>query len=61
MSKAYRKPNGEAIGTLLISIDDGFVEYVYRVRPRESMSISDVHDRICVAIRSRRMKGKIRR
>ena len=56
------KPNGEEIGVFKISIDDGYVEYTYRLRPRtKTDSINSVYERIRKAFFVKRVLGEIRR
>lgn len=55
------KPNGEPTGTFLLSIDDGYVEYTYRLPLRwKRASIDRVYQRIRKALRLREQKGWIR-
>jgi hypothetical protein len=48
----YLKPNGLPVGEYYISIDDGWVEYRYRVSPKDgsSLSIDDIAQRIYKAL-----------
>lgn len=56
------KPNGQPMGTFLLSIDDGFVEYVYPLRPRaKGVSIDCLHKRICKALGAKKCIGEIRK
>jgi predicted transcriptional regulator len=56
------KPNGLEIGTIVISIDDGFVEYAYQVKPKEDIncSIGEIHRLICRILGAEETKGEIR-
>lgn len=57
-----RKPNGEKMGNVLISIDDGFVEYTYRIKIGGDKTIHGTAEQIekifkkkmkCLGIRTR--------
>jgi hypothetical protein len=62
MSKQDIKPNGEPMGMFLISIDDGYVEYTYRLPLRmKRASIDKVYQRIRKAFRVREQIGQIRK
>jgi hypothetical protein len=55
------KPNGQPTGTFLLSIDDGYVEYVYVLPLRwKAANIDRVYQRIRKALRLREQTGKIR-
>ena len=60
MEKKILKPNGLDIGVFVISIDDGYVEYSYHIKPEESCSISEVHKCICCVLGAKKEEGKIR-
>ena len=56
-----KKPNGEPFGTFMISIDDGYVEYKYRLGVRfKHASIDKVWQRIRKQFRARDTVGEIR-
>ena len=54
------KPNGQPMGTWLISIDDGWVEYRYKVRVSKRMCIEEVYARIRKMLRCRKEQGELR-
>jgi hypothetical protein len=62
MKNKKLKPNKMPLGTFLISIDDGFVEYMYRVKPKKGsdLSINDIHKSICVILEAKSSRGKVR-
>jgi len=56
------KANGQPVGTFLVTIDDGFVEYTYPLRPRSKhWSIHKIYTKICKAFRVREEQGAIRK
>ena len=56
------KPNGQPSGTFLVTIDDGYVEYTYPLRPRsKSWSVHKIYTVIRKAFRVREEEGKIRK
>ena len=59
-TKTYTKPRGLKLGVFVISIDDGFVEYSYSVKPKDVGSINEIHKWICRVLGARKTKGKIR-
>ncbi len=60
MRDRRKKPNGVEIGTFFISIDDGFVEYQYKLRIPNSLSIALIHEKVCEVLLSKKFKGRIR-
>jgi len=55
------KPNSQPFGTFLLSIDDGYVEYVYVLPLRwKAATIDRVYQRVRKALRLREQPGKIR-
>ena len=58
--QTIRKPTGLPIGAFKISIDDGYVEYSYSVRPEETQSIDGIHKWICRILGAKREDGEIR-
>ena len=48
------------MGTWLISIDDGWVEYRYKVRVSKRMCIEEVYARIRKMLRCRKEQGELR-
>lgn len=59
LAMLVRKRNGVNLGTFIISIDDGFVEYEYHVFVG-STCIDDVYDAIRRTFHARKVKGKMR-
>jgi len=47
------KPNGKQVGTIVISIDDGWVEYAYDIVLSPSLSIAAIMQRIRKALKSK--------
>jgi hypothetical protein len=61
-SAVQLKANGQPAGTFLITIDDGFVEYTYPLRPRSKhWSIHKIYTTIRKAFRVREEQGTIRK
>ena len=54
------KPNGLELSVIVISIDDGYAEWSYHIKPRKSYSIDDICRRICRALKAKKTKGRIR-
>lgn len=57
---ANLKPNGKPMGTFVISIDDGFVEYSFDAVLPDSESIAGIWDKIRAATGAPDHKGHIR-
>lgn len=61
-SKDFLKPNGKPIGVFMVSIDNGWVEYVHEVKvPRKLASIYAVYQVIRKALRAKESPGLIRK
>ena len=57
------KPNGMPVGTFIISIDDGYVEYKYEVTPTprsKHLCIDSMYKIIRQALRAKKSDGLIR-
>ena len=54
------KPNGMPMNTFLISIDDGWVEYRYKLNGCKNESICTMYEKIRRIFKSRKDNGEIR-
>ncbi len=54
------KPNGLEQGIIGISIDDGYVEYLYHIKPDKDYSIDQMHKKICTVLGAKTIEEKIR-
>lgn len=50
------KPNGEQLGDFIISIDDGFVEYSYRISLDSGRTIRSIQNDIKKLYKKRKME-----